>query len=52
VIERANGFGNNVFRVVVPAAGVSTLALHFGGETGLPFCLDGSALVQRNRQAA
>lgn len=54
IIERASGFGDNIFRVVLPAAGVSTLALHFQGVSGPPrvFAWMESTLVQHNRQVA
>ncbi len=52
IIERAEAFGVNAFRIIVPPAHESALALHFDGVGPAPtlFAWTESALVAHNRQ--
>ena len=52
IIERAEAFGANAFRIIVPPAHESALALHFDGVGPAPtlFAWTESALVAHNRQ--
>src|SRR6185503_17601487 len=54
VVERAPGFGQSAFRIMVPATQAATLAVHLDGVKGLPALLAWSepALIAHNRQVS
>ena len=54
ILERSPGFGENTFRLVIPANNAGTLALHFQGVRTAPSLLawTEAALVAHNRQYA
>ncbi len=54
VVERATAFGENAFRIVIPAAHRSTLALQFAGASAHPEVLawTESALIAHNSRSA
>lgn len=54
IIERAEAFGSNVFRIIVPPMHTSVLAFHFDGVGPAPTLLawTESALIAHNRQVS